>query len=367
MAAAAEVMVVSRETVMNTSTKALLSGLALSLSLGAGCNKDKGTANPDDGNNLLGVGGAGGDDDFGGDLDGGGGFDLEEDAEWKPEPRPELAKRAKATEKCKTTGKGKDKTKECKMVDPKPAVSAAYGVYALMEDMRWGMTPSQVYTVLSQDIETEYTKRQEAAAGAGEQDANRRWRQDQLASLKADHTKFTKASKHRWGVSLIQFDYEDDNGEEMLFVRTGTGLRKFYFFKDDELWKVLYAYGTDVWPGKSYEDIVKEKFYEWFGPSPEEKVKTDAETGEPLVRYNEWISQDGDVVRSFDLTSVHGAIGLVVLDGNAEKSIGERLPTGRKEGDLTDAVDDIVGGTDVCYNSDGDISECSEKEAMGLE
>ncbi len=367
MADAAGIVLVSPEIAMNTSAKALFSVLALSLALGAGCNKDKGTSNPDDGNNLLGVGG-GGDEDLDGDVFGGGDeFDLDEEAEWAPEPRPKLAKRAKASQKCKTTGKGKDKKKECKMVDPKPGVSAAYGVYALMEDMRWGMNPSQVYTVLAKDIETEFEKRQKAAKGAGEQDANRRWRQDQLASLKADHTKFTTASKHRWGVSLIQFDYENDNNEEMLFVRTGTGLRKFYFFKDDELWKILYAYGTDVWPGKSYEDVVKEKYMEWFGPSPEEKVKVDDETGAPLVRYNEWKSQDGDVVRSFDLTQVHGAIGLVVLDGNAEKSIGERLPTGRKEGDLTDAVGDVVGGTDVCYNDDGDITECSEKEAMGLD
>lgn len=356
---------------MNTTAKGLLSVLALSLTLGAGCNKDKGTSNPDDGSNLLGVGGGGGDDDlgdddlFGGDEDEE--FALDEEAEWKPEARPKLGKRAKATEKCKTTGKGKNKTKECKMVDPKPGVSAAYGVYALMEDFRWGMSPSQVYTVLSRGIETEYEKRQKAAKDATTQDVNRRWRQDQLASLKADHTNFTTASRHRWGVSLIQFEYEDDNEEEMLFVRTDTGLRKFYFFKDDELWKILYAYGTDVWPGKSYEDIVKEKFKQWFGPSPEAKVKQDPETGAPLIRYNEWTSQDGDIVRSFDLTQVHGAIGLTVVDGSAEKRIGERLPTGRKEGDLTDAVGDVVGGTDVCYNDDGDISECSEKEAMGLE
>lgn len=351
---------------MNSTAKGLLSVLTLSLALGAGCDKDKGSNNPDDGSNLLGVGG--GDDSLDGGMFGEDSeFELDEEAQWEPEPRPKLAKRQKAVEKCKTTGKGKNKTKECKLQDPKPELSAAYGVYALMEDMRWGMTPSQVYTVLAKDIETEYAKRQEAAKDATEQDVNTRWRQDQLASLKADHTNFTKASRHRWGVSLIQFEYEDDNGEEMLFVRTGNGLRKFYFFKDDELWKILYAYSTDVWPGKTYDDIVKEKFMEWFGPSPELKMKEDPETGAMLVRYNEWKSQDNDIVRSFDLTQVHGAIGLAVVDGNAEKSIGERLPTGRKEGDLSDAVDDVVGGTDVCYNDEGDIVECSEKEAMGLE
>ncbi len=352
---------------MNSTAKGLLSVLTLSLALGAGCDKDKGSSNPDDGSNLLGVGGGGDESLDGGMFGEESEFDLDEKAEWAPEPRPKLGKRQQPVEKCKTTGKGKNKTKECKTQDPKPELSATYGVYALMEDMRWGMTPSQVYAVLSRDIETEYSKRQDAAKDATEQDVNTRWRQDQLASLKADHTNFTSASRHRWGVSLIQFEYEDDNNEEMLFVRTGNGLRKFYFFKDDELWKIFYAYGTDVWPGKGYDDVVKEKFMEWFGPSPEVKMKEDPETAAVLVQYNEWKSQDNDIVRSFDLTQVHGAIGLVVLDGNAEKSIGERLPTGRKEGDLSDAVGDVVGGTDVCYNGDGDIVECSEKEAMGLE
>ncbi len=355
---------------MNTSAKGLLSVLALSLALGAGCDKDKGSNNPDDGSNLLGVGGGGGGDDDLGDDDmfgDGGDSELEEGDAWEPEPRPKLGKRSKASEKCTTKGKGKNKTKECKMVDPKPGLSAQHGVYALMEDFRWGMTPPQVYKVLARDIEAEYGKRQKEAKDASAQDENRRWRQEQLASLKSDHTKFTKASKHRWGVSLIQYEYEDDNSEEMLYVRTGNGLRKFYFFKDGELWKIFYAYGTNVWPGKTYEDIVSEKFKQWFGAAPEAKVKQDPETAAPLIRYNEWTAQDGEKVRSFDLTQVHGVIGLTVVDGNAEKSIGERLPDGRREEDLTDAVGDVVGGSDVCYNKDGDIVECSEQDAMGLE
>ncbi len=352
------------------SVSGFISVLALSVALGAGCDKDKSSNNPDDGNNLLGVGGGGGGDDDLGDNDVFGDDEdnaLEEGEAWKPAERKKLPKRAKASEKCKTVGKGKDKKKECGMVDPKPEVSASHGVYAIMGDFRWGMTPPQVYKVLAQDIETEFAKRQSAAKGATSQDANRRWRQEQLASLKSDHTKFTKASKHRWGVSLIQYEYQDDNNEEMLFIRTGTGLRKFFFFKDDELWKVLYAYSTDVWPGKSYDDIVKEKFKKWFGPSPQSKVKQDPETAAPLVRYNEWTSMDKEKVRSFDLTAVHGVIGLTVVDGNAESRIGERLPDGRREDDYSDVVGDVLGGSDVCYDKNGDISECSEKEASGVE
>jgi len=41
-----------------------------------------------------------------------------------------------------TTEKGsKKKEKVCRMVDPKPKVSASHGVVALLGDFRWGMTP----------------------------------------------------------------------------------------------------------------------------------------------------------------------------------------------------------------------------------
>jgi hypothetical protein len=253
------------------------------------------------------------------------------------------------------------------MVDPKPKVSAAYGVEALMAGFRWGMTPAQVFKILSKDVEDEYAKRQKQSKDPMSQDRNRKWRQDQLNSIKANHTKFTKGSKHRWGVSLIQFEYEDDSNEEMLWTNSGTGLRKFYFFKDDELWKVMYAYSTDVWPGKSYQDVVEGKFKKWFGPSPKEKVKKEPKSGEPILRYSEWDALGSEKIRSFDMTGVHGVIALTVIDGKAEERIGERLPNMKPDEGVTDVVKDVLGGSDVCYSEDGSIAECSEKEAMGLE
>jgi hypothetical protein len=70
---------------------------------------------------------------------------------------------------------------------------------------------------------------------------------------------------------------------------------------------------------------------------------------------------DNEKIRSFDMTQVHGVIGLAVVDGNAESRIGERLPNLSKEENYSDVVSDVLGGTDVCYNNDGDIVECGQK------
>ena len=357
-----------RFTGISTKSMAVMTALGAALALSSACNKDQASTEPGAGDNLLGPsGGVGGtsEDAFGeGEDEMFADDELGDGEEVARAQKKELPPKADPVKKCR----GKGKKRECSMVDPKPKVSASYGVQALMGGFGWGMTPKQVYRLLSEDIEAEYTKRQEQAKDAMTQDRARRWRQDQLAAIKANHTKFTAASKHRWGVSLIQHEYENDANEEMLWVKTGTGLRKFYFFKDDELWKVFYAYSTDVWPGMSYADVVEEKFKKWFGVSPEEKVKQDPETGAPIIRYNEWESMDGERIRSFDLTQVHGVIGLAVIDGSAEDRIGQRLPKIQEEkGNYEGVVDDVLGGTDVCYKDDGSIVECSETEALGVE
>jgi len=350
----------------------LIAVLGLAVLSSAGCGKDKASTDPDTGSSMLGPTASSsssssseGFDDEGGDS--GAGAELETTEEFEIEPRKKLPPPETPTQKCKMVKEGKKKVKKCGLSDPKPGLSAQHGVYTIMGDFRWGMTPAQVFKVLSKDIETEYAKRQESEADATAQDANRKWRADQLHALKSDYTKFTKASNHRWGVSLIQYEYVDDNGEEMLWVRTGNGLRKFYFFKDGALWKIFYAYSTDVWPGKSYADIVEEKFKKWFGPSPEQQIKEDAETKQPVLEYYEWKATDGEIVRSFDMTQVHGVFALTVVDGPAEQRIGQRLPNMKRDTDYEGVVKDVLGGSDVCYDSDGNIRECTEKEAQGFE
>jgi hypothetical protein len=327
--------------------------LGLALVAGPACDKNKGSTDPESGSNL--VGGLDAEDESLGEEDA---FGEEASAEeaWTPEPFPAIAKPSKPVERC--TGKGKKRS--CKTVDPKPEISAAWGAREMLGEFRWGMTPGQVFKVLSKDIEAEYERRQKESSEAMAQDTNRQWRQEQLQSLKANHVKFVKAGGHRWGVSLIQFEYEDDANEELVWINANPTLKKYYFFKDNELWKILYAYSSEAWQGKSYAEVVDERFKKWFGPSPEEKVKQDPKSGEILLRYNEWKSVDGDRVRSFDMTAVHGVIALVVVGGSAEDRIGERLPNIKKEEGYSDTVNEVLGSSDVCYDKAGEIVECAE-------
>jgi len=341
---------------MRSTQVALALGLSTCVALSA-CGPKNETSNTPD-THLAGVSPSS--DESGMDLDLGddedGGEFSGEIEDFEIEPWPKLAKPSKPVKKCK----GKGKNKECAMADPKPKVSAAHGTRSMMGNYRWGMSPAQVFKLMSDDIDEEYEGMQKKTTDPTQQDRNRRWRAEALQSLKANHVKFTKSGKHRWGVSLIQFEYEDDAQEEMLWVKNNTTLRKFYFFKDDELWKILYAYAPEAWPNTPYPDVVDKKFKKWFGVSPTNKLKVDPKTQKPLIAYYQWESLDSSYVRSFDMTAVNGVIVLAVVDKNAEDRIGERLPNIGRDESFSSDVTDVLGGSDVCYDDAGEIGECPE-------
>jgi len=345
--------------------------LTLSLVLGGGCGKDK-TVDPESGSNLVGDYSSSdrvGDDDLG--LEEGSDGETTEltddGSAVEVAALPELPKPSKPVNKCVNVkvgeGKKKKTEKQCGLVDPKPEVSASHGARTLKGEFRWGMSTKDVFKLLSREIEKEYQEKQKVAGDdAMAQDAAREWRTEQLNDLKTQHVRFKSASKHRWGVSLIQYEYADDSNEEMLWIKANPTLKKFYFFKDDRLWKIFYAYSPDTWEGKPYAEVVEEKFKKWFGVSPKEQVKQDPETAAPIVRYFEWKSSDGDFVRSFDMTAVHGVVGLTVLDANADRSMTDRLPNVGKDAAFSDTVNDVLGGSDLCYDKNGEIITCKKDE-----
>lgn len=287
-------------------------------------------------------------------------YDSEEDEEaaldsaWGE--RAELPPIAEPKEKC--TGKGKNR--ECKMVDPQPEVTAAHGARKLMGRFRWGMDAKTVMVQLEKEIEDEYQDKQSKTKDPMEQDKNRDWKREQIAEIAKNHVRFEDAAHHRWGVSLIGHEFVDNEGEEMLWVKTPT-LKKFYFFRDGELYKIVYAYGMQAWQGKTYQEVLDEKFKKWFGMSPERKSEIDEETQIKLVDYVQWDTADGDHVRAFDMTAVHGAFLLSLVSGDAEEYTGVRLPTRADEGEFTGDVNDVLGGSDICYDAEGNMIEDADR------
>ncbi|TPV93482.1 MAG: hypothetical protein B7733_20130 [Myxococcales bacterium FL481] len=266
---------------------------------------------------------------------------------------PELPPDGTVKEVCR----GKGKRRKCKVKDSKPDVSAAKGVRTLMKGFRWDMDSKTVLDQLTVRIDDEYDQRMKDTTDPDEQDAAREWRRNQVEELAKNHIQFESAANHRWGVSIIQYDYADDENEAMIWVNENATLKKFYFFRDDELWKIVYAYSQDAFPGKTHAQVVEEKFKKWFGVMPDEKERKDPEGKLPPLKYLEWKAFDGERVRTFDMTQVHGSHLLVLVNGKAEDRIGQRLPNAKKDESFNTDVQDVLGGTDVCYDADGNMVE----------
>jgi hypothetical protein len=273
----------------------------------------------------------------------------------------EDTKRPEVKEVCKkkTTGKGKAKKTEnvCEMIDSNPKLSASLGIASLTKGFEWGMAPDAVITKLGESTAKYYDDQLKETKNPMEQDRLRKDKTDALNELKKGHVKFTASAKHKWGVSLIQYEFADDNNEEMVWVKEGAKLRKFYFFKDNSLWKIVYAFNKEKWPDKDYAGVVDNSFKKWFGVNPAAKVKQDPKTAAVLLRYHEWLGEKNEKVRSFDLTEVHGIIMIAVIDGNAEATIGERLPNIKGDHAFGGDVGDVLGGSDVAYDENGKIVE----------
>ncbi len=269
--------------------------------------------------------------------------------------RPEI----KEVCKKKTTGKGKAKKTEtvCEMVDSNPKLTASIGIASLTKGFEWGMSPDAVLAKLGESVTKSFDDQLKETTNPMDQDRLRKERSEQLNELKKGNVKFTANAKHKWGVSLIQYEFADDSNEEMIWIKEGTKLRKFYFFKDGALWKIVYAFNKEKWPDKDYQGVVDNSFKKWFGVNPAAKTKQDPKTAAVLLRYHEWTGEKNEKVRSFDLTEVHGIVMIAVIDGNAEASIGERLPNVKGDHTFGGDVGDVLGGSDVAYDENGKIVE----------
>ena len=270
--------------------------------------------------------------------------------------RKDLPPKSEPKEKC--TGKGKKR--ECKMADPTPEVSAAYGARKFTEGFRWGMNIDDAMKALAIGIEKEYEAKQAETTDPVQQDINRKWRQDALDGLAQQHVVFEERAHHKWSVSAIAGEFVDDQNEEMIWIKDPT-LKRFYFFKDGELWRIAIAYSNQHWPGMDFKTQMEEKFKKWFGVSPVEQVQVDEKTQAAILRYPEWKSADGDIIRAFDMRAVNGVTLVVAIDGDAEKSYGLRLPNPKRDESFDEDVDGVLGGSDICYDEAGTMIEDAEK------
>lgn len=202
-------------------------------------------------------------------------------------------------------------TKKAKAPAPKPAVAPVVNAEhkkALAEKFggfKFGMTKDEILGVLQKQINDRYDEKIKATTDVMVQDRLRKERKTELARTSSTYVTFD-GKKTGWDVSIIETEFAHNTGESMMERwenENGKNNRRFFFFKDQKLWKMYISLDVSMIP----ED---KRNFETF------KGVMEGAYGPGLVDVSgtiSWRAGEFDA-RAVDRLRDYGALGLVVED-----------------------------------------------------
>jgi hypothetical protein len=143
-------------------------------------------------------------------------------------------------------GKKKSKSKAKAKATPTAAFKGdAKALAELMGPYKFGMTSKDILGVLSKQIGDRYKEKIAGTTDVYQQDKLRRDRQAELDRIKKSFVEF-KGAKTGWDVSIIDDQFAHNTDESMMVhwenaPETGRDQRRFFFFHDGRLYKMLVA------------------------------------------------------------------------------------------------------------------------------
>jgi hypothetical protein len=197
-------------------------------------------------------------------------------------------------------------------------------VAELLGKFKWQMSPDEVIALLSAELQERYRPQVEAAAGdAIKQDQLRKQLRDEVEQLRRSYVSFNGPATG-WDVSIVDQEFVHKNFESMVVHwQEGHKRRMFFFFVDQQLWKVFVAFSNNnsALEGKSYEQFVSllEARYGAAAPKFRESMR-----GEAKLDYIEWTPSGRELLQSIDHTALYGNYCLRVIDTRTNGWIGER-------------------------------------------
>ena len=117
------------------------------------------------------------------------------------------------------------------------------GVSAILKTLDWGASSVAVFKALEDEVDAQYADKIKVADTLVIDKIMRRKRAEKKAIRKA-YVRFDGRTSG-YEASLVADDFRANNGEAMVRVDDGPAQR-YYFFKDEQLYKVLVVYSTAV-------------------------------------------------------------------------------------------------------------------------
>ena len=237
----------------------------------------------------------------------------------------------------------------------KKAVSApkanTRAVSELMGPFKWGMSPAAVMSTLGKQIDAKYEARIEETRDIYTQDKLRKDAVEEKERVKKTFTKFS-GKKTGWDVSLVDKEFTQKNDESMLVYwetdeKEGKDQRRFFFFADDQLWKMFVAFNAEKFEGKKFQDF-KGIMEARYGAG-----KTELVDGIAVVMWR----SSAHFLRALDLTTFYGNFCMAISDNSVESWI----PGRRKERNPSlDAPNSIIETITEGDKNSGDLRTTNE-------
>lgn len=222
------------------------------------------------------------------------------------------------------------------------------GISAILKTLDWGASSPAVFTQLEAEVEARYEKKLDKVDVLVVDKIMKEQRAEK-AAIRKGLVRFAGANTG-YEASLIADDFTTNNGESAVRVDDGPAQR-YYFFKDEQLYKVLVVYSTNVARQTKFPDFVRKAAGKYGQPAETRKDKE----GKALVSA---IWRDGMTELRVEDRSLFGTYTMAFIQlGRGVEIEAERTPTAdgaqpivsaQSEGMIADIMGDGEGaGADV--------------------
>ncbi|MFN3200634.1 MAG: hypothetical protein ACE366_19700 [Bradymonadia bacterium] len=247
---------------------------------------------------------------------------------------------------------------EAKKKVPKTGISSVLGL------LDWGCSHNDVLGKVKAEIDERYAESLRQTTDVFEIDRIRKRKQQEYARVEKTYVQFG-AQRTGYESSLIAKDFQKNSGESVVRVDDASAQR-YYFFKDDRLWKVLVAYNNSITRKVSFEKFARQVRKKYGRP-----VKMDWYTpkgGTKTIRAATW-SDDMTQLKVEDRSAFFGSFVMTFLSKDEGVALeANRVGTPASPANIADdpavasALADITGGvmneeTDIVDQITGETPE----------
>ena len=187
----------------------------------------------------------------------------------------------------------------------------------LKGDYKWGMSPTEVTEKIQDRVRATFDERlSKTANDPSRHDRLRKEMMAEVEKVKQQVIKFDGA-KSGYDVSIIDQEFLHKAGESMLVAKEETATR-YFFFKDDRLYKMFLGFDKEMLAGKSFREF-GQLMQARFGKAKEITVQEKTKAGVKSKLDHFLWTKGGDGLRLVDRSEFYDVYCLVIYDGGVAK------------------------------------------------